>query len=519
MFTKIASNTISQIFSKAATAIISIFLISMLTNYLTVELYGLYSKVYNYIGIFVFLADLGLYAITIREITNDKDNSSKIVGNVMSLRLILGILILFFATAIAYFLPGYNSNLALISIAIASVFTIFQLLNSSILALMQANMQIEFSAVSLITSKLVNLGVIGAIAYIFYPKEFIQNSDYFTPFLYIIFSGVIAVVINTIMNLWYARKIVKFGFDFDWEYIKHLFKISLPYGLALFLSVVYFKVDVIILSLMEGPEKGDLSIALYSLPMKIVEVLMVIGGFYMTSLLPSLTKAFKGIRRENDLLNNPPTLPSSEEQDLAEIDLSSKKDLDLLISTSFKVLFSFSILVFTLGVLFRDYLIEIIANRNYIETTHIYNSSDAFLIVFAVIVFNFLSLVFIYSLVASENQSKLLKINIIVTLFNIIGNIIMIPKYSFIGAGMITLFSQIMLTGMGYYYTRKLIKFNLPIGFIIKNLLLGAFIFILGYFVLNTYNVGLYFDFIVYGGVLFSIYAGILFREFKKKKI
>ncbi|MDP2395839.1 MAG: hypothetical protein Q8S84_02365 [bacterium] len=42
------------------------------------------------------------------------------------------------------------------------------------------------------------------------------------------------------------------------------------------------------------------------------------------------------------------------------------------------------------------------------------------MIVFAVIVFNFLSLVFIYSLVASENQSKLLKINIIVTLFNII---------------------------------------------------------------------------------------------------
>jgi len=54
MFKKIASNTISQILSKAGTAIISIFLISLLTNYLSLELYGLYSKVYNYIGIFVF---------------------------------------------------------------------------------------------------------------------------------------------------------------------------------------------------------------------------------------------------------------------------------------------------------------------------------------------------------------------------------------------------------------------------------------------------------------------------------
>ncbi|MBT3728780.1 hypothetical protein HOG27_01575 [bacterium] len=70
--------------------------------------------------------------------------------------------------------------------------------------------------------------------------------------------------------------------------------------------------------------------------------------------------------------------------------------------------------------MFREYLIEIIANSDYINTTHIFNSSDAFLVVFAVIVFNFLSLVFIYSLVASENQSRLLKINIIVTIFNIV---------------------------------------------------------------------------------------------------
>jgi O-antigen/teichoic acid export membrane protein len=58
VFKKIASNTLSQIFSKVVTAVIAIFLISILTNYLSLEMYGLYSKIYNYIGIFVFLADL-----------------------------------------------------------------------------------------------------------------------------------------------------------------------------------------------------------------------------------------------------------------------------------------------------------------------------------------------------------------------------------------------------------------------------------------------------------------------------
>lgn len=78
------------------------------------------------------------------------------------------------------------------------------------------------------------------------------------------------------MNYVYAKRIIPIKFLFEKEYIKHIFKISLPYGLALFLSVVYFKIDIILLSLLEVPEKANISIALYGLPMKIIEVLMVL---------------------------------------------------------------------------------------------------------------------------------------------------------------------------------------------------------------------------------------------------
>ena len=489
MFKKIASNTIAQVLSKVLTAIISIFLISILTNYFSVEIYGLYSKIYNYIWIFVFLADLWLYAIAIREITANKSDSAKIVWNIMTLRLILGILILFLAVFIAYFIPGYNSLLALISIAIASIFTIFQLLNSSILALMQANMKIEFGAFSIVLSKLLNLGLIAFVAYFLFEwmGQAIDTQWYYTPFIAIMWAWVIAVICNTLLNFWYARKIVKFWFDYDWEYIKHIFKISLPYGIALFLSIVYFKVDIILLSIIEWPVQWDLSIALYSLPMKIVEVLMVVWGFYMTSLLPSLTDYFQ------------------------------KKDegrWDHLISLSFKFLFSSAILIFVLGVLFRDYMIRIIANDDYLLTSHMFNSSDAFLVVLSVIVFYFISLVFIYSLVASNNQGKLLKINIIVTIFNILWNIILIPKYRFMGAGIITLLSQILLMFLGYFYTRKLIHFHLPFVFVLKNLVFAVLIYSIWYYMLSYLSLWLYADFIVYGLLLFGVYSLFLYFLF-----
>jgi len=78
LFKKIASNTISQVITKFVTAFISIFLIGILTKYLSVEMYGMYNKIYNYLGIFAFLADLGLYTITIREITENKKNAQNI---------------------------------------------------------------------------------------------------------------------------------------------------------------------------------------------------------------------------------------------------------------------------------------------------------------------------------------------------------------------------------------------------------------------------------------------------------
>lgn len=53
------------------------------------------------------------------------------------------------------------------------------------------------------------------------------------------------------------------------------------------------KIDIILLSLIESPETANISIALYSVPMKIMEVFMVTGTFFLNSMLPSLSNAFK----------------------------------------------------------------------------------------------------------------------------------------------------------------------------------------------------------------------------------
>jgi len=415
LYKKIASNTIAQIISKALTAIISIFLIGILTKYLPIELYWSYNKIYSYLGIFAFLADLWLYTITIREISRAQTAPEKIIGNVLSLRTWLWVIIIFIALAIAYFLPWYNDFYTLLAIAIVWVFTLVSLINSAILALMQSQLKMEFSLISVVSGKLITLVLIAYFLIFMFDAS--QNN---IAFISVFIAGFLWVLVNTLLNYNYAKKFIDIRYRFDLDYISYIFKTSLPYWLALFLSVVYFKIDVILLSLLESPEQADISIALYWLPMKIIEVLMVLGWFYLNSLLPSLTQKYK-----------------------------SKNYISLwnMLWISLKILFSFGLLIFALWNLFWTEVIRIIATPEYLDPiSSLYSSLDAFRIVLAVLMFYFVSLSFIYMLIASEKQGILLWINSWVTALNIIGNIILIPYYSFYWAAIVTLVSQILLT-------------------------------------------------------------------------
>lgn len=477
MYKKIASNTIAQVISKAITALISIFLIGILTKYLPIELYGSYNKVFNYLGIFAFLADLGLYAITIREISQKKHPAEKIIWNVLTLRTLMWLLIWIIAFGVALFLPGYNDMLTLSAIFIIGGFTLVSLINSSILALMQSQMKMEFSLISVVSGKILNLFWVALFLIFIFSDQSQVNLAFISVFL-IAFLG---ISLNTFLNYIYARKLVPIRYRFDTEYLKHIFKISLPYGVALFLSVVYFKVDIILLSLLESPEKADISIALYSLPMKIVEVLMVLWGFYLNSILPTLTEKF---------------------------DQKKYPEISHILWVSLKILISFWILVFIMWNLFSKELISLFATPEYLNpTNHIYSSVSVLSLVVAVLLFHFISLAFIYVLIASHRQSLLLWVNFAVTLVNIIWNILLIPHYSFMWAAVITLASQILLMSVTGCIVLKKISLEREIfKHIIWSFILWAVLYFFGSYIIEISSLWLYATLLLLGPIILCMF-------------
>ncbi len=226
---KIYTNTLAQIAGKIITALISIFLIKVLTSYLDVAGYGLYSKIYNYLSIFAVIADLGLYTITVRELTRYQDNAkmiAKISGNILSLRTLSGILIIGLSLSIAPLLTGYNSPMALMGIAIVSLFTLAGLINSSLMSYLQATLHTEFSLVANTCGKLLTFGMILLFSVFLFPRSTTTDIEVFT---LVMLAGLAGNIVMTGLTWWYASKWQKIEFAWDSEYIKHILRISLPY--------------------------------------------------------------------------------------------------------------------------------------------------------------------------------------------------------------------------------------------------------------------------------------------------
>jgi len=485
---KIATNTLAQVGAKFLTALISIFLIKILTNYLDLAWYGLYSKIYNYLGIFAFLADLWLYAISIREISKNKENAEKVVWNVLTLRTILWGFIIAIALLVALFLPWYNSQVALIAIFIVWIFTLFGLINSSIMSLMQANLKAEFSLISTVTGKIFNISAIIFVVYFLFPKDSVTNFD--DPFMAIMLAWLLGNIVMTGLNYFYARRICLIKYRFDADYIKHIFKISLPYGLALFLSMVYFKVDVILLSILEPTSQADISVALYSVPMKIIEVLMILWWFFLNSMLPLFTQNFKEKNFEK---------------------------LGKLIQNAFYILFTLWYWILFSWILFRDKIIAFVSRGEYLDRIlYQYTSSDAFLIALFAFLFYFISNLFIYILISTDNQKKLLKINSIVTIFNIIWNILVIPKFSFVWAACVTVLSQILLLVLARREVRKIIKLKLDIVYILKTIFIWLGLSLFWLYLVNNFSFWNSLDVFIFGGFIFALYSIFSYINIKK---
>lgn len=398
---RIFINTLYQVLGKIVTSGFGVLSFALLTHYLSISQIGEYNLIISFTGFLVVFADFGLTTLLIREVANHTANELY-VGIVFSLRFFLSLFMTIIGICITSLLP--YPEIVKIGIGIFSIANIFYLLSSVLWSVFQAKLQFT----KVVIPQIITAGMTSAFIGIAIAVKLSFLLTFTLSSLGLVFGFLTTFVI-------YHKSI---AITFSWKKFLPILTQGWPLGLGAIVSVCYFKIDSLILPYYYNPSTHP-DLGYYSTAYRLFEVAIVFGGFYINTLYPFFSERI----HEKDFIK-----------------IAKKYFLYTLTLTLCGSLFLY---------LFAHLLIGIIGGAKYLPSVS--SLQILSLAAFASIMAGF----FVNIALAGKRQVLILQFSTVAAVMNIILNIIIIPKYSFIGASWTTVLTQIFLL-VTYAYTALL---------------------------------------------------------------
>ncbi len=463
---KILENTFVQVLGKLITAGLSIVILKMISGYLGTAGYGDYTTVYQFLAFFGIIADFGIYTITVKEMSRDESKIPVILGNVMGLRTFLAVLAMWLAVMAIFLIPKYEGTLMPIGVLIATLATLFTLLNGTISSVLQVHLKMQYATIGLVIGKIVSVGYMAWAVY------FAFSGDLVTGFYHLLWAGVVGNLVIFLITSYFVRRYCKITYKFDYSFWKKIFLTSLPFGVALILNTIYFRLDVLLMtfilphsqSLIGGKAEctkvlcADTEIGLYGVGMRFLEMLVIIPVYFMNSVLPIMTRY---------------------------VEEKSQK-IRQLVQYSFDFLIASGLPILVGGFILAKPIIYFISDAEFVSgNVYDYGSDFAIKMLMFAMFFSFVNTLFGFILVVLNKQIKLMYFNAAAVIFNLVGNILVIPLWGFRGAAMTSVLSAGLILILTYFASQKLLGFHLAIKTLFRTFISTLVMGIVIYFGFN----------------------------------
>lgn len=454
---RIIKNVSLLFISQMISYVFGFFALVYAARYLGVESFGILSLAIAFTGIFSVFMDMGLSTLTTRELARKKSDTETYISNITTIKLVLTLINLGLIFFIVQFL-GYNQQTITV-IYLILFYTIFNNFSIMFYAVFQANEKIEYQSLGVIISSILLL--IGVLVAIYYKFDIIQFSSIYT---------VTGFFVLVYVSFSYLYKYPSPKLKFNAQKWKFLIKESWPFAITNMSTYIYTWIDTILLSILVGQE----AVGLYNASYKLVLVLMFIPVVFNTAIFPIMSKYY----------------------------ISSKESLNITFEKLFKIMVIAAIPIGIGTVIIAKKLIVLIYGTEFIGAVL------ALQILIWSIVLIFARSPFERVLEASNQQLLVTKLFLIGVIFNIILNIIVIPKYSFIGAGIITVFTDALILGLILILIKNFgIKISTKIKKSLLKIVLASLVMGIVVYVFLDYNL---FLLIIIGTIVYSAMLLIL---------
>lgn len=398
---KIARNSGYLLFGRVATKIISFLILLYIARYLGPEDFGIFSFAFAFIYFFGFIPDMGVHNVLVREISKKPEDANILIGNATILKSILSLIAFILSLSIIYFLD-YSVHIAK-SLYLAS----FGLLITSLSAygvIYETKLKMEYSVLFSIVSRLFFLLAIYAGVY------------YNQPLGYFVLSSIVSDLIHNLLMYLFSKKFVTPCFKLDSLLLKNIMSEAIPIAVASVFTMIYFRIDVVMLQFM----KSTIAVGYYSAAYRLTEALVFLPSVFMTSVFPLMSRYYN----------------------------SSPSKFVTSYVRSFKYLLASGLFLAVIITVFSNWIILFMYGSEYNNSTMVLR-----ILIWATAVM-FVNILLSFTYISSNNQKMIAKISAFAAFLNVVMNAILITYYSYNGAAIATLITEliVMIFGLRWIY-------------------------------------------------------------------
>lgn len=377
----------------------------LIARYLGAHNYGILGFATSLTGILAITVDFGISTHIVRHIATDNDSAPKYLGNAFPLKSIFAVSS-FIITLIILLIMKCDE----LTITITLLFTL-EMIIKSFIGLMNGGFQaFEEGKYQGIGNTLLNV-----ILLIFILVAIFGNFGLLGITLAYLISNSIALIY---VYTTFTRHVTKPHFELDKAFCKKITIYSLPFALASVLYSIYFSIDVIMLENIIG----NTATGIYNASYKLINVITLLYTAYTAVIFPVMSKFFKN--------------------DEKLLDISYEKSIKYLMLIMMPL--AMSMMIYS-----RD-IILLIYGSGYID------SAPTLSILIWTVCLLFVASPGNILLEASHREVTVTKIYAIAAVFNIVLNLILIPKFSFIGAAISTVVTDIFIVIIQKYVIHKM---------------------------------------------------------------
>lgn len=390
---RLATNTLVQAVGSVLASVVGFFTFVAMTRGLGPEAFGDFTAATVFLFIPVVLADVGLSAAVLREISADPERAAPAMSASLPLRALISAAAVLVAVGIGIAVP-FNEQTK-VAILISSVGAFLTLMTLALLPLLQAQLKMQWA---------VGASIAGRVATLVLTLAALGAG---LGFKSLVWAHVVGLALTFVLHLWAVARLIPLRLTVDVPYWRRLVAGSLALGLAIALSQIYFRVDTVLLALLRSSEE----VGYYGAAFKFVELSVLVPAAVGVSMFPPLARF---------VATRDPRATG-------------------LVQKSFDVLLAAAVPVMVIMLAIPESIVAVTAGDEFRE------AAKAVRILAPFGLFAFVGAVLWRVLMASDRDRTLLWVAVFILAVNIGLNLIFVPRYGFEAAAAITVVSEALV--------------------------------------------------------------------------